>query len=143
MLGAAYTLPTYLGDVEIDAAVGRQASAALDILRWRKDHGLLGDVVVLHIGNNGVFTTAQLNEALQLLAGVPEVAVVNVKVPRQWEGANNDAMAQIVPNYPNAVLVDWHGASASYSSIFYSDGIHLQPDGAAYYAQLIAAALGG
>lgn len=143
MLGAAYTLPNYLGDVEIDAAVGRQAGAALDIIRWRKQNGLLGDVVVLHIGNNGVFTGAQLNEALQLLSDVPEVAVVNVKVPRQWEGANNDVIAQVVPNYPNAVMVDWHSASASYPSIFYDDGIHLQPDGATYYAQVIASALGG
>lgn len=141
MLGAASSLPSYLGDVEIDAEVGRQAGAALEILKWRKQNGLLGDVVVLHIGNNGMFTSAQLNEALQLLSDVPEVAVVNVKVPRAWEGANNEAIAQVVPNYPNAVVVDWHGASASYPSIFYSDGIHLQPEGATYYAQVIAAAL--
>jgi peptidoglycan/LPS O-acetylase OafA/YrhL len=143
MLGAAYALPTYLGDVEIDAAEGRQAVAALELLRQRKEKGLLGDVVVLHIGNNGTFTGAQLNEALQILSSVPQVAVVNVKVPREWEGFNNSGIAQVVPNYPNAVLVDWHGASVNYPGIFYDDGIHLQPPGAAYYAQLIAAALGG
>lgn len=143
MLGAAYTLPAYLGDVEIDAQEGRQAVAALELLRWRKENGLLGDVVVLHIGNNGMFTDAQLNEALGLLSEVPEVAVLNVKAPREWEGANNDAIAHVVPNYPNAVLVDWHEASVDYPDIFYDDGIHLQPAGAAYYAQVIASALGG
>lgn len=143
MLGAAYALPAYLGDVEIDAEEGRQAVVALELLRQRKERGLLGDVVVLHIGNNGVFTGAQLAEVLQLLSDVPEVAVVNVKVPRDWEGFNNDSIAQVVPNYPNAVLVDWHGASVNYPGIFYDDGIHLQPPGAAYYAQVIAAALSG
>lgn len=143
MLGAAYALPAYLGDVEIDAAEGRQAVAALELLRQRKESGVLGDVVVLHIGNNGTFTGAQLNEALQILSDVPAVAVVNVKVPREWEGFNNEAIAQVVPSYPNAVMVDWHGASVNYPGIFYADGIHLQPPGADYYAQVIAAALGG
>lgn len=143
MLGAAPQLPAYLGNVEIDAAVGRQASDALSVLRWRKEQGLLGDVVVVHIGNNGIVTGPQLDEAMQILSDVPRVAVVNVRVPRDWEGVNNETIAEKVPSYGNAVLVDWHNASAPYSDIFYSDGIHLRPEGAVYYAQVIASALNG
>jgi peptidoglycan/LPS O-acetylase OafA/YrhL len=143
MLGAAPQLTQYLGNVEVDAEVGRQAAGALEIISWRKQNAMLGDVVVVHIGNNGIVTPAQLEEVLRQLTDVPEVAVVNVKVPRDWEGVNNATLAQVVPAHPNAVLVDWHAASVAYSGMFYDDGIHLRPEGAAYYAQTIAAALAG
>lgn len=143
MLGALAELSEHLGDVEVDAAVGRQAAEALEILRWRKQNGVLGDVVVLHIGNNGVFTQAQVDEALGLLSEVPRVAVVNVKVPRQWEGPNNEALASAAARYSNAVLVDWKGASGENQSLFRDDGFHLQPEGALLYAQAIAGALSG
>ena len=40
--------------------------------------------------------------------------------------------------YKNAVLVDWHNIAADHPEFFYDDGIHLRPEGATAYAQLIA-----
>jgi hypothetical protein len=62
-------------------------------------------------------------------------------VPRQWEDADNAAIADGVRHYPNAVLLDWHAATADRPDLFISDGIHLQPEGERLYAQLILAYL--
>jgi hypothetical protein len=66
--------------------------------------------------------------------------VVNVKVPRSWEGHNNDVIGHGVAGMPNAVLVDWHAAAEGRPELFYEDGMHLRPPGAALYADLVAAA---
>ena len=47
-------------------------------------------------------------------------------------------LAEGVTRYSAAVLVDWHAASVDRPDFFWSDGIHLRPEGAQYYAQLIA-----
>jgi hypothetical protein len=141
MLGAAPALQGQLGgDVFVDAAVGRQVAEGLKILRAWRDLGRLGDVVVIHIGNNGTFRPGQFEELRDILAGVPRVVVVNVKVPRSWEAYNNDVIAAGVREMPNAVLVDWKGASEGRPELFYDDGMHLRPDGTAVYADLVRAA---
>ena len=138
MLGAANTLAPTVGNIEVDAEVGRQVSATIDLLRAYRDAGRLGDVVVVHMGNNGTFSANQFDQMMEVLANVRRVVFVNLKVPRSWEGSNNTVLAEGVTRYPNAVLVDWHAASVDRPDFFWSDGIHLRPEGAQYYAQLIA-----
>src|SRR5690242_5299886 len=53
MLGATPDIQQAIGDVEIDAAVSRQASTGIEILRARQAAGQLPDVVVFHLGTNG------------------------------------------------------------------------------------------
>ena len=142
MLGAANTLAPTIGNIEVDAAVGRQVSAAIDTLKAYRDAGRLGEVVVVHMGNNGTFSAGQFDEMMQVLANVRRVVFVNLKVPRDWEGSNNTVIAEGVARYPNTVLVDWHTASVDRPDLFWSDAIHLRPEGAQYYAQLIAAFVG-
>jgi peptidoglycan/LPS O-acetylase OafA/YrhL len=142
MLGAATTLAPAIGNIEVDAEVGRQVSTAIDILKAYRDAGRLGDVVVVHMGNNGTFSAGQFDEMMQVLANVRRVVFVNLKEPRDWEGPNNTVIAQGVARYPNTVLVDWHTASVDRPDFFWDDAIHLRPEGAQYYAQLIAAFVG-
>ena len=141
MVGAAPALQETFADIEIDAAVSRQAATAIDILRTRRDAGQLGDVVIVHMGTNGTFTTPEFDEMMQTLAGVSRVVFVNLKVPRPWEAADNAVIAAGVPRYPNATLVDWHTAGTNHPEYFWDDGIHLRPDGAQAYANMIATAL--
>jgi hypothetical protein len=139
MLGSVGGLQATIDGIEVDAAISRQVSACIDTLRTRAAAGQLGDVVVVHIGNNGTFTTTQFDEIMDLLAAVKRVVIVNLRVPRAWETANNAVLADGVARYPNAVLVDWHAASSQHPELFWSDGMHLRPEGALVYAQLIAA----
>ena len=141
MLGAADAVVSAIGNIEVDAVVGRQAWEAVNILRQYRDAGTLGDVVVVHMGNNGQFVASEFDQMMEALAGVHRVVFVSVKVPRSWEGPNNSMLAENVARYPNAVLVDWRGASIDHPEFFWDDGIHLRPEGAQAYAQLIAAAV--
>ena len=142
MVGAAGELQRAIGDdPEIDAQVGRQAAAVVDILQQRRALGQLGDVVIIHIGNNGTFTSEQFDEMMQELKDVRKVVFVNVKVPRTWEEPNDDTLAEGVKRYSNTELVDWRAASADHPEYFAEDGYHLQPEGQRVYADLIAAKL--
>jgi peptidoglycan/LPS O-acetylase OafA/YrhL len=137
MVGAATALEQALGPVRVDAAVNRQFGTAIDLLRSFKDTGQLSDTVVVHMGTNGVITQGHMDAIMDVLKDRKRVVFVNLKVPRRWEQPDNDVLASNVAKYPNAVLVDWHSIGGSHPEYFYEDGIHLRPDGARAYAELI------
>jgi len=140
MLGSAAQLERDIPNLTVmDAAVGLQATAAIDILRSRQATGEIGEVVVVHIGNNGIFTAEELDEMMGLLAGARRVVLVNVNVPRPWAAPNNAVLAEGAQRYPNAVLVDWYSASVDHPEYFVEDGVHLQIEGQKVYADLISA----
>jgi lysophospholipase L1-like esterase len=140
MLGAAGELQRALGsNLDIDAEVGRQAPAVIEALKKRRDAGQLGEVVIVHVGNNGTFNAEQFDEVMRVLAGVSKAVFVNAKTPRPWEQPNNDVLADGVQRYPNAGLVDWRAAGAGRPEFFVEDGYHLQTEGQKVYADLIAA----
>lgn len=141
MLGAVPQLTRAITGVSIDAAVGRQVPEGMSTLHGWRSAGLLSDVMILHLGNNGAFTSAHFDEIMAILSDVRLVVFVNVKIARSWEESTNAAIASGVARHESAVLVDWHAASAGRSELFSSDGIHLSPEGARLYSGLIASAL--
>ncbi len=143
LLGANEALRGALGRVEIDAAIGRQVYTAVDILRALAANGQLGDVVIIHLGNNGTFSARQFDEIMSLAGDSRRVVFVNVKVPRPWEASVNATLAEGGQRYANATMVDWHSVGGAQPELFWDDGIHLRPEGARVYANLIAAAIAG
>ena len=142
MLGVRDQLLRVLGtNVLVDAELGRQPRQVPALLRRLRAMGQLHPVVILHIGDNGIFSERLFDRIMAELAEAREVLIVNVKVPRQWEPPNNDMLAKAVTRYPNAVLVDWHAASVDRPEIFWKDGLHLRPEGAVVYAGLIEQAV--
>ncbi|HEX4991740.1 MAG TPA: acyltransferase family protein, partial [Rubrobacteraceae bacterium] len=140
MLGAAEKLGKTVPNLAtIDAAVGFQAADAVTVLAARRDAGELGEVVVVHIGSNGIYTAEQFDQTMRVLAGVRRVVFVNVNVPRAWEQPNNEVIAEGVARYPDrAVLADWYSASEGHPEYFVEDGVHLQIEGQKVYAHLIS-----
>jgi hypothetical protein len=140
MLGAAEELGKTVPNLAtIDAAVGFQAADAVAVLKARRDAGELGEVVVVHIGSNGIYTAEQFDQTMRVLAGVRRVVFVNVNVPRAWEQPNNEVIAEGVARYPDrAVLADWYSASEGHPEYFVEDGVHLQIEGQKVYAHLIS-----
>ena len=138
MIGAAAALEEEIPVIGIDAAASRQAAAMIDVLTSRRDADELGSVVILHIGNNGSFTSEQFDEVMDVLGESRRVVFVNAKVPREWEGTNNTVIAEGVERHDNAVLADWHQSGIDHPEYFWDDGIHLRPEGAKAYARLIA-----
>jgi peptidoglycan/LPS O-acetylase OafA/YrhL len=137
MLGAARHLRAPGAQLTIDAVVGRQASAAINVLEQLKNSGEKPEVVVIHIGNNGTFREPQFDEMMKLLKNVPRVVFVNTKVPRRWQDPNNAVLSAGVRKHSRVTLVDWLSFSEGHPEWFRSDGYHLQPDGAAAYATLL------
>lgn len=140
MVGAAGELERTIGNLaSIDAAIGVQAPGAVESARERQATGELGEVVVVHVGTNGTFNEEQFDALMWVVEDSRKVVFMNVKAPRLWEEPNNDMLADEVRRYPNAVLLDWHAAGANHPELFWEDGIHLRPEGAQLYADLIAA----
>ena len=63
---------------------------------------------------------------------------LTTRVPRKWQEPNNTALTEGVKRYPNASLLDWNAASNEHAEWFWNDGIHLRPEGARVYVNLIA-----
>ncbi|WP_208029275.1 acyltransferase family protein [Rhabdothermincola sediminis] len=142
MLGAASTLQALGPGVQVDAAVGRQVQVGLEMLAWYRDAGLLGQTVVVHLGNNGTFTAAQFDRLVELLAG-HRIIVLTVKVPRGWEAPNNQVIFEGVQRHPSVEMIDWKSIGEAHPEFFYDDGMHLRPEGARFYADTIAYVLNG
>ena len=139
MLGASAALQAAVPGMEVDAAVSRQFHEAPGIVYWRAQAGSLPGRVIVHLGTNGTVTAAACDSLLANL-GARRVIIVNLTVPRSWEAANNDTLAQCAARH-GATLVDWHSISAGRADLLAPDGYHLQPAGAREYAAAIARAL--
>ena len=57
-------------------------------------------MVVVHLGNNGVFTKREFDRIMRTLSGVDMVLFVNVSGPRTWEEPNNQVIAEGVAKIP-------------------------------------------
>jgi hypothetical protein len=138
MLGAAGALDArFPGEVHVDAAVARATATGIEIMRLYEAAGVLGEVVIVHLGNNGTFSDAQFEQMMEVTGRKRTVIVLNVKVPRRWEAPNNDVIYRGAKKYPNAYLLDWKKEGSKAPGGFYDDTMHLRPIGAAYYAGLV------
>ena len=123
--------------IYVDAVIGRQFADSLAVAHALRDSGGLGEIVVVHLGNNGPVTEGQFDELMDTLSVARRVVVVNDKVPRPWEEHNNNLFAAAVPRFANAVLVDWHAIGESHPDAFVDDGVHMTQDGIQLYLDLL------
>jgi peptidoglycan/LPS O-acetylase OafA/YrhL len=128
------------GGLTLNAAVGRQPGEIIDLLHEYSAAGKLPDYVVLQLGNNGPVYGDDLVQLHEALEGVPHVFLVNVEVPRSWQGEVNSALSEAAQSWGQADLVDWHAVASSHGGIT-TDGIHLTEKGIDLYSRLIASAV--
>ncbi len=141
MVGAAGTLERRLGSgAVVDASEGRQPADYPAVVDAYREVGKLPEAVIVQIGNNGPVFSEDMDKLREALAGVPSVYLVNVDVPRSWEGEVNDQLAEAVGEWPEATLLDWYGTAAGDRDLTY-DGVHLTPEGQKAYSDLIAGAV--
>ncbi len=138
MVGASTDMANEIPNLDLDAKVGLQVSEAIQILQSRVNAGTLRQVVVVDVGNNGPMTSEEFDQIMSLAGNDRKVIFLSVRVPRSWEGPNNQVIAQGVSRYPNASLIDWYSETVNHPELFWDDGIHLRPAGATLYTQLIA-----
>jgi peptidoglycan/LPS O-acetylase OafA/YrhL len=143
MLGAATELAGSIASLDFDAAISRQTSDIISLLRQREATGHLANVVVVHAGNNGTITARQFDEIMAVIGPDRRGAFLNVQVPKTWQDSNNAVIGQGVQRYANATIVDWFGASAGNAELFIRDGVHLSRSGAELFTRLVVAAIPG
>ena len=141
MVDAAPYLQESLPGIAIDAQVGQQMTQVQQAVPQLKSEGAVGDRLVIELGTNGPFSTAQLTSLLDALGPSRRIVLVNTHVPRPWQQQVNASIAAVAQTYPNTVMVDWNTISANTPQYFYPDGVHLNPDGAKLYASLVVQAL--
>jgi hypothetical protein len=141
MLGATADLSAAIAHLTVSAVEGRQARDVFADIAKRRAAGSLGSVVVIHTGDNGIISPDDLSSTLDSLGKCRRVVVLTDRVPRDWQGPNNEILHNIVGQFRNAVLVDWYAIANSHRDWFYKDGLHLRPPGAQAYVAAITNAL--
>jgi hypothetical protein len=125
---------------EVDVRGCRQMSEGLGVLRARGRR--LPRFVVIGLGTNWTVTLNQIRQALRI---VGRERVLGLVTPREVGGVRSSdqaAMREAGRRWPNRVrVIDWVARSAGHSDWFYSDGLHLTPNGARAMARLIRGAL--
>lgn len=139
VLGARSVIESSIQGTAVYAKVAWQATDVLRILEEISRAGELQPKVIIHLGTNGYVTEKSLRAMLALLRDRELVLVMNSRVPRAWMAPNNQLLAKVVPQYPNAKLIDWHGLSDGQSGFFVQDGVHLTHSGMkSFVASIIA-----
>lgn len=141
ILDAAPYLEKLLPGIRIEGKVGRQMVQAQEVVNHLKANGKLGNRVIIELGSNGPFREEQLRELLTSLKDMKQIILVNVRVPRRWQDTVNSDLRTVAAEFSNTTLVDWFSASKGKDSFFYKDGVHLNQEGANYYASLICKAI--
>ena len=141
MIDAATDLRAMLPGIVIDAKVGQQLYQVQNTVPTLKTTGDIGTRLILELGTNGPFTTTQLQALLNSLGPQKKIVLVNTRVPKTWQTQVNATIASVAQSYPNVTLLDWYADSASHPQYFYTDGVHLNPQGAQAFASLVVQAL--
>jgi len=71
-----------------------------------------------------------------------EIYLITVKVPRPWQNQVNNTFKKIASEYKNVKIIDWYSYSKEKEELFVTDKVHLNNEGAKYFASLIAKNLG-
>jgi peptidoglycan/LPS O-acetylase OafA/YrhL len=141
MLAAAPQLQSVLPGIYIDAAVSRQMSAGIAVIRSLAGRARLRQILVVGLGTNGTVTSQEIHQLLALAGPRREVVLVNTFVPRPWQNADNRVLAAAARQHPNVVLADWQHTIRHRTYLLWDDGIHPRPAGGRVYARMIKAAV--
>lgn len=141
--GAITQFYKYFPNGYIDAQVGRQLYAGVDVYRQCQANGHDGDVVVWAIGDNGVARESQVKELIDAVAPSKHVYLCTVRVPLALQDMNNQLFKDVAAQYDNVDVIDWYAQSAGHDEYFWSDGTHLRPEGAEAYVLMLRKAITG
>jgi len=145
MLAGAGELQRRLGPSGyIDAKQNRYFSEAAPIIHDLRARGVLGRVVIIHLGNNGPVSNGDVDAVMRELTGVPNVLLVTVRVDRSCQNEVNQTLHDATARYPAVQLVDWYSYSAGHGDWFQADGTHFRTSsgpGANAYADLLVGSI--
>ncbi len=102
---------------------------------------VIGDVVVVALGNNDVGNPAtfgqRIDGVMTAIGPVARVIWVNLREFASWVPAMNQQLVLATARWPNLRIADWDSVATPNPALVYPDGLHLTPAGATAMAQLI------
>lgn len=142
--GAEVAVVSALGpDTVLEATVSRQFKQTADVVDDLRVQGKLSDVVVIHLGTNGPFSSGAFDQTMEALGDIDRVFVVNAFVPRRWESVVNAAITSGKERWPRIEVIDYNAFGNTNPDYFNEDGVHLNAEGMIAYAELLDNAING
>ena len=138
MLNVEPYIKSIFPNTYVDASVGRQMYESTALIKSMSQNNQLGDIVVIALGSNGAFTSAQLSDVIASIGSERQIILINTRVPKNWESIVNQRLEDATEKDPTIRLSDWHSASSGHNEYFANDGVHLTQTGAKAYADIIA-----
>lgn len=136
LLSAAPQIQGVFPDNFIDADVGRQLMDSEPVFKKAEEDKKIGDVVLIVLGTNGSFSSSDIDNIMDKLGDKP-VFFVDTMVQKPWQKAVNDELDKTAKRFKNAHVIDWKEYSTGKTNWFESDGVHLTPEGAENFANLV------
>lgn len=141
MVGESEGLYTLYPNAIVDAAVGRQLYTLISYPASLEAQGMLHDTVLVDLGANGGFTSAQLSDFLDEIGRDKTIFLVNTHVDRPWAADVNKTLAEAASDDNDTIhLLDWHEYYSNHeeaSTWLSQDGVHFNPDGGQVWLQFI------
>jgi lysophospholipase L1-like esterase len=135
-LGIRSSLEKYRHIELLNSRSGRQLTELIQVVGNDQSHAP-NSIIIFDVGNNNQFNEASFLQLMEIVKNQPQIIVINTAVPRPWRSTNNEIVRNVLPRYPNAVLIDWEVISENHPEYFASDGVHLNPPGANAYVSAI------
>ena len=123
-------------NANVDAKVSRQFTDLPKVLESLKESKKLKNIVVIHLGTNGVINKESFETSMKLLEG-KKVYLMNTVVPKPWEKSVNNSLKEWSEDYKNITIIDWYKYAKGEKQLFYKDATHPKPEGAKIYAEFI------
>lgn len=136
-----YTFPDAFPYGALDAALNRQLTQGIELYQSYQSQGIVGNIVVFSLGNNGTVTEDDVDAAVEAVGSEKQIFFVTLRNDTGWSDAANTAFANATERYSNVHIIDWHAESAGHDEYFEADGMHLTPQGGEAYTQMIFNAL--
>lgn len=144
MLGAAPELQASIPDCIVDAEKSLQIWDAIETVRELETQEKLGDVVIIGLGSNGSFDKSTGQELLNVIGSRRTIYWITVYGKYlEWQDSTNQMIERLSEVNDNLTIIDWAETASEHSEWFYDDGMHLNEDGQAKYANFIARNLSG
>ncbi|MDO5122201.1 MAG: hypothetical protein Q4D46_09010, partial [Erysipelotrichaceae bacterium] len=143
MLGAYANMRQELPMIWVDAAQSRHTNVGVIVADSLYQYGHLGSTVIIHLGTNSRFDKETGQQLIDYLGPERTIYWMTCRGPSLYYINDvNETIRQLAEENQNVSVLDWQGYSAEHYEWFYSDGIHLNPDGRIAYTYFIADQLG-
>lgn len=127
--------------IYLDAVSNRQWQHAEDVVSTALANGTVRRAVIIDFGTNaGVPDAEVVRHVLDMLGPERMVVVVNLYGMSTFIDPANKLLADIVSDYPNAIIADWYSAVSAQPQMLQSDQTHPNMDGMHLFAETVQGA---